>query len=62
MRMQSTIVRDVPGESDRTRRVLQVTTDISVGGTQAIGGSANLDLGLLDEIMNEAQIESPTQF
>jgi molecular chaperone DnaK (HSP70) len=39
---------------------LQVTTDISVGGNQAIGG-AGIDLALLDEIMNEAREDDVPQ-
>ena len=40
---------------------LQVTTDISVGGNQAIGG-AGIDLALLDEVYKVTKIQAVDMF
>lgn len=60
----STMLNRVSGRAlgtDNSARMLQVTADISVGGAQAIGGIEGPNLALLDEIMNEARVESPQQ-
>ena len=46
---------------ERARQALQVTQDISVGGTQAIGGqNESPNLALIDEIVNENRVDSPS--
>jgi hypothetical protein len=46
--------------ADTTRQTLQVTTDISVGGAQAIGGDS-LDLVLGRLVSDGAEVQSPIQ-